>query len=181
MLAAVVVGVTILFNVAFLHLTLIGTIMGIARVIMHHDLSQGDFVTSSSSTSTEGFGLPLWIKVGVTLAGAWLVYTFLKSLPRMALFEEQIFRQGSENWTWSERIRASFLFGFAHISNLVYSIATMFALSLGGLIFTAYYLQSYEETEDHAEATLEVATLHCVYNAFALVLASLAILYLIWT
>ena len=56
-----------------------------------------------------------------------------------ALWEEQAFRSGSEKWSWSQRVRASLIFGVIHITNIWYSMAAGVALGLTGFGFLLVY------------------------------------------
>ncbi len=183
MLCLVIVGITIFFMVPFLHITLLGTIAGIVRILWHQDLHQGNFFPSGSigAAADDGFGWPWYVRIVATFAVMALMKLFISIIPRAALDEEQLFREGAELWTWPERIKASFLFGFAHVSNLIYSVATMLALSGGGMIFTLYYLHSYHKTRDSRLATKRVAAVHSLYNMLAILLFALTLLVLIWS
>lgn len=89
---------------------------------------------------------------------------------RAALWEEMVFRAGSEKWTWPERIRASFIFGVVHIINIWYSFAAGIALSLTGFAFLLVYLWVYRRTKSQLSATAVSGTVHAMYNTFVMVL-----------
>lgn len=87
-----------------------------------------------------------------------------------ALWEEQAFRSGSEKWSWSQRVRASLIFGVIHITNIWYSMAAGIALGLTGFGFLLVYWWYYRRTRDQVVATAASATVHAVYNMMALAL-----------
>lgn len=97
---------------------------------------------------------------------------------RAALWEEMVFRAGSEKWTWPERIRASFIFGAVHIINIWYSFAAGIALSLTGFAFLLVYLWVYGRTKSQLSATAVSGTVHAMYNTFIMVLL---VLLLAWS
>lgn len=98
-----------------------------------------------------------------------------------ALLEEQVFRSGSEKWSWPERIRASIIFGAIHITNIWYSMAAGLALGLTGFGFLLVYHWYYRRTENDAIATAASTTVHAIYNLIALVIAIIVITGLIVT
>ena len=87
-----------------------------------------------------------------------------------ALWEEQAFRSGSEKWSWSQRVRASLIFGVIHITNIWYSMAAGVALGLTGFGFLLVYHWYYQNTKNQVVATAASATVHAVYNMMALAL-----------
>lgn len=100
------------------------------------------------------------------------VYNFLLMA---ALWEEQVFRSGSEKWSWSERVRASLIFGVIHITNIWYSMAAGIALGVTGFGFLLVYQWYYRKTKNQIVATAASATVHAVYNMMALILIIVAI------
>ena len=71
------------------------------------------------------------------------IYNFVL---KVALWEEQAFRSGSEKWSWSQRVRASLIFGVIHITNIWYSMAAGVALGLTGFGFLLVYHVYYQRT-----------------------------------
>ncbi len=92
-----------------------------------------------------------------------------------ALWEEQVFRSGSEKWSWSQRVRASLIFGAIHITNIWYSLAAGIALGLTGFGFLLVYQWYYRKTRNQIIATAASATVHALYNMIALVLVLIAL------
>lgn len=97
---------------------------------------------------------------------------------KLALWEEMVFRAGAEKWTWSERIRASFIFGTVHIINIWYSFAAGIALSLTGFAFLLIYLWDYKRTKNQISATAISGTVHAMYNTFVMLLVILLLVVL---
>ncbi len=87
-----------------------------------------------------------------------------------ALWEEQAFRSGSEKWSWSQRVRASLIFGAIHITNIWYSLAAGIALGVTGFGFLLVYHWYYQRTRSQLVATAASATVHAMYNMMALAL-----------
>lgn len=100
-------------------------------------------------------------------ATKYRVYNFVLMA---ALREEQAFRSGSEKWSWSQRVRASLIFGVIHITNIWYSMAAGIALGLTGFGFLLVYQWYYRRTRDQVVATAASATVHAVYNMMVLAL-----------
>lgn len=92
-----------------------------------------------------------------------------------AIYEEQAFREGYENWTRWERIRANLVFGAVHQSNLFYPFATILPLAVGGAIFGHIYQREFERTNFRRSAVLEAAVVHRVYNKVALSMIVLSV------
>lgn len=86
-----------------------------------------------------------------------------------ALLEEQVFRSGSEQWTWRQRVYASLMFGVIHITNIWYNFAAGIALSLTGFGFMLVYQWYYQRTKSQVAATAASATVHATYNLIAIV------------
>lgn len=106
-------------------------------------------------------------------ATKYRIYNFLL---KVALWEEQVFRSGSENWSWPQRVRASLIFGVIHITNIWYSIAAGVALGMTGFGFLLVYHWYYQKTKNQFVATAASATVHAVYNIMALALIVAVIL-----
>lgn len=97
------------------------------------------------------------------------------TLLMLALWEEQVFRSGSEKWSWCERVRASVFFGLAHIVNIWYSFAAGIALSATGFGFLLVYLWYYRKYRSQIIATAAAATVHALYNAIAISLIAVVV------
>lgn len=179
-------------NLAFVSLTLLLTTMGMIYLLL-----QVPFLDQSVvKLMTRGF--ETFIPTGWATGVAWIVGMVgtmsigsftnhdylqrkLQSLPATkygiynfvlmaALWEEQAFRSGSEKWSWSQRVRASLIFGVIHITNIWYSMAAGVALGLTGFGFLLVYHWYYQKTKDQVVATAASATVHAVYNMMALAL-----------
>ena len=87
---------------------------------------------------------------------------------RAAVYEEQAFREGAENWHTGQRLVSCLVFGAVHMTNLIYPLATILPLALGGAVFMAVYLRTYRKTRFRRSAVLAAALLHRVYNRIAL-------------
>lgn len=106
------------------------------------------------------------------------IYNFLLMT---ALWEEQVFRSGSEKWSWSQRIRASLIFGAIHITNIWYSLAAGVALGLTGFGYLLVYLWYYRKTRNTIVATAASTTVHAMYNMMVLILIIVGIVVGIFT
>lgn len=107
--------------------------------------------------------LMIFIPSGVTLRG----YHAGKFIDRAAMFEEQWFRMGAENWTILQRIHSSVAFGLVHIVNIIYPIASLIVVGLVGGVFMLVYLREFKKTGGTELATIASAKLHATYNRFA--------------
>ncbi len=87
---------------------------------------------------------------------------------RAAIFEEQAFREGAEHWNASQRIISCLAFGAIHMINLIYPLATILPLALGGGLFMWVYLREQKKTRFRRSAVLEASIAHRVYNRIAL-------------
>lgn len=87
---------------------------------------------------------------------------------KAAVFEEQAFREGAESWSWRQRATSCLVFGAIHMLNLIYPIATILPLALGGALFMVVYLRTYKRTHFRRSAVLASAIVHRVYNRIAL-------------
>ncbi len=179
-------------NLAFVSLTLLLATMGMIYLLL-----QVPFLDQSVvKLMTRGF--ETFIPTGWATGAAWTVGMVgtmsigsftnhdylqrkLQALPATkygiynfvlmaALWEEQAFRSGSEKWSWSQRVRASLIFGVIHITNIWYSMAAGIALGLTGFGFLLVYHWYYQKTKDQVVATAASATVHAVYNMMALAL-----------
>ena len=92
-----------------------------------------------------------------------------------AMYEEQWFRTGAENWSPGQRIYATVAFGAVHAMNIIYPIASLIVVTLVGAVFMACYLHVYRRTGDRQVATLASAKLHATYNRFAVVYMVIAL------
>jgi hypothetical protein len=117
-----------------------------------------------TGTTDQTAGTPLaWIIPVVFLL------LLLPAIPLFALAEEGAFRRGCERWTWPRRVRRTIEFGLAH-ALIGIPIGVALALSCGGAYFMWSYLRSYRRHHLQAEAVLESARAHAVYNALIVLL-----------
>lgn len=99
-----------------------------------------------------------------------------------AVLEEQGFREGAEDWNLRQRITSCLVFGAVHMTNLIYPLATILPLALGGAIFMAVYLRVYRRTKFRRSAVLAAALVHRVYNRIALAAFVISLVILLgWT
>jgi hypothetical protein len=65
------------------------------------------------------------------------------------------------------------------MANLIYPLATIIPLALGGAVFMVVYLRVYRETKFRRSAVLASAIVHRVYNRLAIIafVASLALIF----
>lgn len=94
---------------------------------------------------------------------------------RAAMLEEQWFRMGAENWTTRQRLYSSVAFGFVHVGNIIYPLASLIVVGAVGAVFMAVYLRVFRQTHSTELATLASAKLHATYNRFAVVYILVAI------
>lgn len=98
---------------------------------------------------------------------------------KAAVYEEQMFREGAEGWTLRQRITSCLVFGVIHLSNLIYPLATILPLAIGGGIFMAVYLHTYRKTRFRRTAVLAASVWHRVYNRIALIYLGLWLIYFV--
>jgi hypothetical protein len=178
LLLLVLVGVVALSQVAELRISPWTVGAGLVDWIRHGHPSANAFMPTGGSGS-DGAG-SLWLSLLLTVLILFSGRFFILRLPHFALSEEQAFRQGAEHWTTGQRVKASVLFGFAHIGNIIYPFATLLALSVGGYIFTRYYLRALRRTGSQHMAVYKVTALHSVYNLIAVLLLLVVLLSWVW-
>lgn len=98
---------------------------------------------------------------------------------RAAIFEEQAFREGSENWSLSQRTRSCLAFGAIHMVNLIYPLATILPIALGGGMLMVVYLRSYRSSRFRRTAVLTASVWHRVYNRMALIALAITLVTLL--
>lgn len=102
-----------------------------------------------------------------------------RSLPalvhQLALHEELWFRAGSERWSTGQRLYSCVAFGFVHLANLIYSIATCGLLILVGGLFMIVYRRRFRATGDARQAAVAAAKVHATYNLLLGAVAYLAV------
>jgi len=165
MLIAVLLAVVTLRNIPALRVTAWSFLHGLVDSVAGGRLRPADFYPSVNEGSGDGASIPVRILLTVFLVvvAGW----FFRRIPRFALWEEQAFRQGCERWSVAERLHSAHIFGWAHFLNMVYPIATVCALMVGGWIFMVCYLREYRRSVDSEAATYSATALHSVYNVLA--------------
>lgn len=83
---------------------------------------------------------------------------------QLALNEELWFRAGAERWSAGRRLYSCAAFGFVHLANLIYSIATLGLMVGVGGVFMIIYLLRYRATGDVRQAVVAAAKVHATYN-----------------
>lgn len=117
-----------------------------------------------------GVGNPVFASSESTIGTMWewlipLVFMALlvPALPLFAFAEERIFRSGAERWSTGRRAFKTLQFGLVH-ALIGIPIGAALALSIGGAYFMWVYLRHFRSTGSPAEALIEAATAHAVYN-----------------
>jgi hypothetical protein len=94
-------------------------------------------------------------------------YTF-GFLNKAAINEEQMFREGAEDWKTWERIRSCFSFGLIHQPSLIYVFGMFLPHVIMGGVFMAIYLHNFGRTNHRRTAVLAASVFHRVFNRVAL-------------
>ncbi|MBC7459342.1 hypothetical protein H7200_01355, partial [Candidatus Saccharibacteria bacterium] len=120
----------------------------------------------------DGFGTIAAIAVIVALAvfashGVTMKRYEGKFLDKAAMFEEQWFRMGAENWTHHQRLYSCVAFGLVHLVNIIYPVASIVVVGAVGGVFMMVYLRTFRQTGSTELATLAAAKLHASYNRYA--------------
>jgi hypothetical protein len=131
MLSAVAGGISLLRYIPFLRISIFSLIRSSWRIMIHFDIHAGHFIPKQSS-SLNGPQSLFW-KLVITVAVLGFGLFLLRNLPEFAMDEEQIYRQGCEAWDSRLRVRKCINFGFMHLVNIWYSIASCVVLILGGV------------------------------------------------
>lgn len=159
---------------------LILVILGLVQLQIHLlPVMQYNVITGIMAIG-EAVGLNGLIALGVALALIMLFHRRGAAAPlsqsrhtygffnKYAVYEEQGFREGAESWNLRQRIISCLVFGAIHMTNLIYPLATILPLALGGAVFMAVYLRVYRRTKFRRSAVLTAALVHRVYNRIAL-------------
>lgn len=181
MLALLATAITVLRQFAVLRISVISFAVGAIKIPFDGFQGVDTFAPSLRSGQEAKGGDPaIWTQMLVTVlvlvVGRW----FLRKIPEFALREEQEFREGCEEWSWPERVRACAIFGAAHLSNLWYPLASVAALSIGGGIFMWRYLSEYRRSLDREKAAKRAAALHAIYNGIAVLTIAVTLLVVVW-
>ena len=167
----------------FIGLPLIAVILGLVQLQIHYLPFMKYSVISGMFAVGSWFGLKEWMTLVIFIVLTAVVrnvfdkkgdnplsiskhtYGFFN---KFAVYEEQGFREGAENWTFGQRVTSCLVFGAVHMTNLIYPLATILPLALGGAVFMAVYLRVYRRTRFRRSAVLTAALVHRVYNRLAL-------------
>jgi hypothetical protein len=172
MLAAVICAIQFLiWEWPALRISPLSIVLDLGYSIWHWEFAWYNFIPQlgNPTPGSEAPGVVALIARGIlTLIFLGGGFALIKLTPQFALVEEQAFRQGAEHWTRRERLRSSVLFGFAHIGNLFYPLATLLVLCVGGLIFTSCYLRECRRSNDSVAGVHRATALHSIYNAMAI-------------
>ena len=137
--------------------------------------------------------VPLWSAGVLTvIAGYWFIKLLTspaesvkphggKFFDRNAMYEEQWFRSGAENWSKKQRLYSCVAFGAVHFANYIYSFASLIVIAGVGAVFLAVYLREYRRSGDYRNATIAAAKLHAAFNRYVLGYFVVAIVVLICT
>ena len=96
------------------------------------------------------------------------------ALPLFAEREEQMFREGAEDWSTTKRLLKGVQFGLVH-AIIGIPIGVALALSIGGWWFTIAYLRGFRAGGREA-ALVESTRAHTAYNATLVALVFLVLL-----
>lgn len=117
----------------------------------------------------------IWLikKVGFTIKN---YPTEGKFFDKVSMVEEQWFRMGAESWTWQQRLYSCAAFGFVHVMNFIYPVASLLVVGfvLGGAAMVVY-LREHARSGDARLATLASAKFHASYNRLAVIYMVVAI------
>lgn len=140
-------------------------------------------VVSGAIAVMNTLGIPAWlgavILIAIVILASFIGNDRVPSMPshsphtfgffnKAAVYEEQAFREGSERWSFTQRTMSCFVFGAIHMMNLIYPLATILPLALGGAVFMTVYLRSLRAHGVRRRAVLDAAIVHRVYNRLAL-------------
>ncbi len=179
MLAAVIAGINLLRVIPFLRISVLSLVGSLWNLLIHFDFNAAGFIPKNNHSTNHSSSL-FWALFWTCIIGIF-GRGFIRSIPRYAMWEEQGYRQGCESWSNSKRRNKCVRFGFAHLINIWYSIASCVVLSIGGGIFMWQYLHEYRGSQDQVRATKSAAALHAIYNGIAVCLIGPFLLYSLWS
>ena len=181
MLAVVITAIAVLQHFTVMRISILSFAVGLLKTPVNGFHGTETFAPPMrSSNGGNGSATALWLQLLgtalVMIIGRWL----LRKIPEFALKEEQEFREGCEDWSSGERVKACAIFGAAHLNNLWYPLASVIALSVGGGIFMWWYLSEYRRSHDREMATNHAAGLHAIYNGIVVSVIAFSILLALW-
>ncbi len=181
MLAVVIAVIATLRHFAVMRISVLSLATGVVKIPLDGFRGIDSFAPPlRSEGGGSASGLRLWKQVLLTVLVVAVARWFLRRIPEFAMWEEQLFREGCEDWSGRERAKACALFGAAHLSNLWYPLASVVALALGGGIFMWWYLLEHGRSRDRERAVKKATALHAVYNALAVYLIASTLLVVTW-
>jgi hypothetical protein len=128
-----------------------------------------------------GDGNPVFGSTDSTSGTVWewaiplaFIGLLVPALPLFAHAEERLFRTGAERWSTAKRASKVVQFGLVH-ALIGIPIGAAMALSVGGAYFMRVYLRRFAVTGSAADATLESATAHTVYNGIIIAIVIVAL------
>jgi hypothetical protein len=122
--------------------------------------ADGESVEDFNNDSHEGKG---WFKTRFGLDSFW------NGLAKAAMFEEQMCREGCEEWSTWDRFKSCVIFGVMHLWNLFIPVGALIPLSTAGGYLMRRYLVSYGQTQSRESAAVESARYHYAFNRVALI------------
>jgi hypothetical protein len=130
----------------------------------------GSLVTGQALASTRVAAGPM-----VTIAPYLFPVLLLTAMPRLAWYEERLFRRGAERRGTTGLLLGPLAFGLAHLVMGVPVFAAL-ALSVAGAVFQRDYLRAYERSGgSRLSAVHASSSLHLAYNVNILVLMAVAL------
>ena len=178
MLSGVTAGIYLLRFIPFLRISILSLIRSTWNLVTHLDFGAAHFIPMNPTVNDDSISL-FWAFVLTSLI-VFLGRFFIRKIPVYAMWEEQEYRQGCESWSNLKRRNKCVRFGFAHLINIWYSIASCVVLALGGGIFMYQYLREYRRSKNQVSATKSAAALHAIYNGIAVSLIVPVFLYVVW-
>lgn len=167
----------LLFQVPFLQTTLLSLYGGFIEegfsLILGRQISLG-------ASGYLGLGVLIWF-IGTKRIPAILplhVRLHGSGLPAVSIFEEMVWRYGSEHRNTSQMLLSAISFGLIHFANLIYPLAVCVAIILNGVFCTIVYLKMYKRTRSALAATYESSIVHTVHNILAFAILFIWIAYI---
>lgn len=179
-------------------IALIGVFIGLVQLQLHLAPWMHYSVISGYVAAAEWAGLPSWAIFA--LIGVFIGFSARRGgkkkgrtqsphtyglFNQAALYEEQVWREGSHRWGFGQRLVSCFTFGAIHMVNLIYPLASILPLTVAGGVFMFIYLRTYKQyrlqgrVHARRDATLRAAVAHRLYNRCALALMAVFIIVLI--
>lgn len=87
----------------------------------------------------------------------------MSAVPLLAFEEEEVFRQGPQNWSLKKRLKMQLTFGLVHLVMGI-PIAAALSLAIPGWFFQREHLRHYNKTQCIDQSTFHAAAVHAVWN-----------------